>query len=66
MDDEDDAVDHRPLSTLREAFVEATGYDCYSQHQLTGSSCSFYIVDIVVNVRGGGGQGGVPYKESIG
>jgi len=66
VDDEDDAVDHRPLSALREALVEATGYDCYGQHQFASSSSSFYIVDIVVNVRGGGGQGGVPYKESIG
>ena len=66
VDDEDDAVDHRPLSALGEALVEATGYNCYSQHQLAGSSCSFYIIYIVVDVRGGSGQGGVPYKESIG
>ena len=32
VDDEHDAVDHRPLSTLGEALVEAAGYNCYGQH----------------------------------
>ena len=66
VDDEDDAVDHRPVSALGEALVEATGYNCYGKHQLAGSCSGFYIIHIVVNVWRGGGQGGVPYKESIG
>ena len=58
VDDEDDTVNHGPLPALGEAFVEAAGYDCYSQHELSGSCSGFNVIHIVVYIWGGGWQGG--------